>query len=56
MRPVLLSVMRSLWRALDANTSYVGETYRAAQLFFSMLDPAIVFSHLASRIQLAGMG
>jgi hypothetical protein len=54
-REVLIPVMRCLWRALDSRPDYVGEVYRAATHFFSMLDPAIVFTHLAERIHVRGM-
>jgi hypothetical protein len=54
-REVLIPVMRCLWRALDTRPDYVGEVYRAATQFFSMLDPAIVFTHLAERIHVRGM-
>jgi hypothetical protein len=47
--------MRCLWRALAARPGYVAELYRAATQFFSLLDPAIVFTHLAERIRVLGM-
>lgn len=53
-RAVLIAVMRCLWRALDARPDYVAEVYRAATQFFAMLDPAIVFTHLAERITVHG--
>eukprot|EP01134_Creolimax_fragrantissima_P003076 CFRG3076T1 len=54
-RDLLVPVLRSLWIALEESPPWVQDVYRASQLFFSMLDPSIVFTHLANQIDVSDL-